>query len=150
MAAPARDGGVLERPALTWGRGAVAVLGVVAVAVLAWRLAVHRAGAGTAHAIPGERVPYAVEVLNATDVDGLARAVTLHLREQGIDVVFYGTADSAVGDTTLIVVRGADTKAGDVVRDVLGVGRVLVDPDPRLLLDVSVFLGRDAAASHHP
>lgn len=126
------------------------MLGVALVAALAWRLAVHRPAAETAHPIPGERVPYAVEVLNGTDVNGLARAVTLELREQGIDVVFYGTADSVVGDTTLIVVRGADTKAGDVVRDALGVGRVLVDPDPRLLLDVSVFLGRDAATSHHP
>lgn len=122
----------------------------MAVAALAWRLAVHQTGAETAHPIPGELVPYAVEVLNATDVDGLARAVTLQLREQGIDVVFYGTADSGVGDTTLIVVRGADTKAGDVVREALGVGRVLVDPDPRRLLDVSVFLGRDAATSLHP
>lgn len=126
------------------------MFGVAAIAALAWALAVHRAGPTVAHPIPGERVPYTVEVLNGTDVDGLARAITLRLRERGIDVVFYGTADSSVGDTTLIVVRGADSSAGEVVRETLGMGRVLLDPDPRLLLDVSVLLGRDAAVHRNP
>jgi hypothetical protein len=131
-------------------RRAAAVLGVAAVAAVAWALAVHRAKPAGAHPIPGERIPYAVEVLNGTDVDGLARAITLRLRERGIDVVSYGTADTSVGDTTLIVVRGADSSAGGAVREALGMGRVLVDPDPRLLLDVSVLLGRDAAIRRNP
>jgi hypothetical protein len=119
--------------------------------VVAWRLTVHRAVPAIAHPIPGERIRYTAEVLNGTDVNGLARLVTLRLREAGIDVVFYGTAATAAGDSTVILVRGADSSAGAVVRDALGLGRVVVEPDPHLLLDVSVVLGRDAAAlSRHP
>lgn len=117
-------------------------MGVAAAVV--WRLTVHP-GRAAEPRIPGDRIPYAVQVLNASGVDGLARAVTHRLREAGIDVVSYGTADSAGADSTKIVVRGTDAKAGDVVRDALGVGQVVADPDPHLLLDVSVILGRDLA-----
>lgn len=96
-------------------------------------------------AVPGERVPYVVEVLNATGVDGLARAVTLRLRREGLDVVSYGTADSVGLDSTLLLVRRGDSAAGRAVRRALGAGRVILQPDPDLLLDVSVLLGRDAA-----
>ncbi len=136
---------------MTWRRRGLAVLGVLVVVAVAWRLTVHRAVPTIAHPIPGERIPYTAEVLNGTDVNGLARLVTLRLREAGVDVVFYGTAATAVGDTTMILVRGADSSAGAAVREALGLGRVLVEPDPHLLLDVSVMLGRDAAAlGRHP
>jgi hypothetical protein len=136
---------------MIWRRRGLAALGVLVVVVVAWRLTVRRAVPPIAHPIPGERLSYTVEVLNGTDVNGLARLVTLRLREAGIDVVFYGTAATAVGDSTVILVRGADSSAGAVVRDALGLGRVVVEPDPHLLLDVSVVLGRDAAAlSRHP
>lgn len=94
--------------------------------------------------VPGERIPYTVEVLNGTSVDGLARTVTLRLRRAGLDVVSYGTSDENA-DSTLIIVRGADPKAGSAVRDALGFGRVVAEPDANLLLDVTVVVGRDAA-----
>ena len=95
--------------------------------------------------IPGTRTPWAVEVLNGTDVDGLARTITLRLRRAGFDIVSYGTAAAADQDSTLLLLRSADTAAAWAVRDALGFGRVVMEPDPRLLLDVSVVLGRDAA-----
>jgi hypothetical protein len=138
----------LERAHLTWVRGGAALLAVAVVVVVAWELT-HRDGrAGEEYGVPGARVPYAVEVLNATDADGLARRVTRHLRQAGLDVVFYGTsADGA--DSTTIIVRGTDPAAGNVVREALGVGRILAEPDPRVLLDVTVVLGRDAVAMFH-
>ena len=130
---------------MTWLRAAVALLGVAVVVAVAWMLTQRATGGRPDAGVPGERVPFTVEVLNGTDVDGLARRATLHLRRAGLDVVFYGTsAESA--DSTTIIVRGTDPAAGDVVRYALGVGRIRLDPDPRLLLDVTVVVGRDAVA----
>jgi len=125
-------------------RAALALLAVGAVAVTALVLTQRGDAAAPRYDVPGERIPYALEVLNGTDVDGLARAVTLQLRRAGLDVVSYGTSADQV-DSTLIVVRGTDPAAGAAVREALGVGRVVAEPDPRLLLDVTVLLGRDAA-----
>jgi len=94
--------------------------------------------------IPGESEAMLVEVLNATRVDGLARAVTLRLRRAGIDVVDFGTAAESSLDETQLVVRRGDSAAAYFVRDILGVGQIVVDLDPDLLLDVSVILGHDA------
>jgi LytR cell envelope-related transcriptional attenuator len=132
---------------LRWG-GAVLVLG--AVLVTAWRLTLHDRPTAAEYRVPGARVPYTLEVLNGTDVDGLAFAVTLRLRRAGLDVVSYGTAQSEPADSTLLLVRSADTAAGWAVRDALGFGRVVVEPDARLLLDVTVLLGRDAVPSPDP
>jgi hypothetical protein len=95
--------------------------------------------------VPGEAAPYVVEVLNGTDVDGLARAMTRRLRARGIDVVYFGTAPFDTLATTQIVVRRGDSTAAVQVLDALGIGALLVDEDLRLLLDASVYLGRDAA-----
>lgn len=119
---------------------------MLAIIALGWWLTGRGGGGpGAPVAVPGERVPYVVEVLNATGVDGLARAVTLRLRREGLDVVSYGTADSVGLDSTLLLVRRGDSAAGRAVRRALGAGRVILQPDPDLLLDVSVLLGRDAA-----
>jgi hypothetical protein len=97
-------------------------------------------------AIPGEGNRVTVEVLNGTDVDGLARATTRLLRAGGIDVVHFGTASADTFSATQILVRRGDTVAAVRVGGVLGFGALIVDEDPDLLLDVSVYLGRDAAA----
>jgi LytR cell envelope-related transcriptional attenuator len=106
-------------------------------------------GPPRAYDVPGEDGgSLEVEVLNASGVDGLARTGTRVLRAGGIDVVDYGTAASDVGhlDSTRILVRRGDAGSGERVRRVLDVGRVTVQRDSTLLVDVSVFLGRDFAA----
>ena len=87
-----------------------------------------------------------IEVLNATDRSGLARIATMRLRERGIDVVAFGNASEPV-DSTLLVVRRGDERAAERVRRALGLGRVLVDRDSSLFLDVTVLLGADFAAT---
>jgi hypothetical protein len=119
----------------------------------AWRLWRHGAVADQARPVPGdagERVM--VEVVNQTGADGLAREVAGRLRRAGIDVVDYGTARDSAADTTTIVIRRGDSTAAIRVRQVLGVGRIRVDPDPRLLLDASVLVGPDLARAlgFHP
>lgn len=99
--------------------------------------------------IPGEGDSPVVEVLNTTRTDGVAREVTRRLRGAGIDVVYYGTDWSLSVDSTQIVIRSGDSAAALAVRRALGFGRLVWEPDPKLLLDATVLLGQDAASSLH-
>lgn len=99
--------------------------------------------------IPGEGKSPVVEVLNTTRIDGLAREVTRRLRSAGIDVVYYGSDWTREADSTTILVRSADSTAALEVRRALGFGRVVFEPDPKLLLDATVLLGADAPRSLH-
>lgn len=119
---------------------AVLVLG----ALIAWWLA-SRGGGGTRFPIPGEDHRVVVEVLNGTTVDGLARSMTIKLRRAGLDVVYFGNWSESAVDSTLILIRRGDSSFARVIRRALGAGKVVMDPDPRLLLDASVVLGRDVA-----
>lgn len=102
--------------------------------------------ADPAAVIPGEgENTLTVEVLNATDVDGLGREVARRLRRQGIDVVYFGSSSRKDLDSTRIIVRRGDTSAARPIRRALGTGRVGIELDSRLLLDASVLVGRDLA-----
>lgn len=114
---------------------------MAATGILAW-LGTHPAADDEPFPIPGEAIALEVEVLNGTSFDGLARSVTQRLRRAGIDVVFFGTGTRT--DSTMLFVRRGDSAVASAVRDVLGFGRVVVEPDLGLLLDVTVLLGPDA------
>lgn len=118
----------------------------------AWRLWRLGAGGNGALPIPGEGERVTVEVVNQTGMDGLAREVARRLRRAGIDVVDYASARDSSADSTTIVIRRGDSTAAVRVRAALGLGRIRVDPDPRLLLDASVLVGPDLARSlgFHP
>ena len=88
---------------------------------------------------PGKRIQ--VEVLNGTKRPGLARTATRALREQGLDVVFFGTGPAS--DSTRILVRRGEPGQGRDVAEALGTGRVSVAPDTLRRVDVSVLLGAD-------
>ena len=95
-----------------------------------------------AYPIPSPERRVTVEVLNGTRRAGVARAATRMLRRRGLDVVFYGNAGAAVESTRVLVRRG-DPGAGRDVRQAIGAGRVVVEPDTLRRVDVSVILGPD-------
>jgi len=95
-----------------------------------------------AYAVPSSDHRIQVEVLNGSRRPGAARVATRVLRQQGLDVVFFGNADRLV-DSTQILVRRGDPANGRAVRSTLGTGRVVVDPDTLRRVDVSVVLGQD-------
>ena len=97
--------------------------------------------------VPGETITVAVEVLNGTLVDGLARTVTGQLRRAGVDVVYFGSAGENDLDSTVILVRRGDSTVATPIHVLLGAGRIIVEPDSLLLLDITVLLGRDLAAA---
>jgi hypothetical protein len=57
-------------------------------------------------------------------------------------VVFFGNAEAAV-DSTRVIVRRGDPGRGREVREALGVGMVVVEPDTLRRVDVTVILGPD-------
>jgi hypothetical protein len=136
--------------------GRVGLIAALAVLVLgggvAWLLLRSPSESGQGAVIPGEGARVTVEVVNQTGLDGLAREVTRRLRRAGIDVVGYSAARDSSLDSTTIVVRRGDSTAALQVRRALGLGRIAVEPDPRLLLDASVLVGPDLARAigFHP
>ena len=96
---------------------------------------------GHAWALPGSETPITAEVLNGTRRARLARLGARILREQGIDVLSTGNADSHA--TTRIIVRRGSRAAAETVRRALGIGTVDSVPDPLRRIDVTVVLGAD-------
>jgi len=131
----------MERP----GRLLVAlgvVVAVVAGLVLARPRAERPARRPALAAVAGAQRGGVIEVLNGTARAGLARQVTRLLREEGVDVVYFGTADDRL-DSTTVFVRGGEQARGHEVARLLGTKRVVVSPDPKRRVDVSVVLGAD-------
>jgi hypothetical protein len=123
--------------------GTAAVVVLIAVAIGLWIAA--RGRAANRFPVPGEDHRVVVEVLNATTVDGLARSMTRELRRAGIDVVYFGNWRETPPDSTLILIRRGDSSFAGLIRKAIGAGRVVLDPDPRLLLDATVVLAADVA-----
>lgn len=84
-----------------------------------------------------------VQVLNGTGVAELARSVATSLRDRGLDVVSVGNADTDRYTETLVLVRRGEPRVADMVSRRLGLGVVLQQLDPTLLVDVTVILGHD-------
>ena len=115
------------------------------MAGIAWRLwpSPREHVLGHAYAVPAPRgTRITVEVLNGTRRQGLARVATRVLREQGIDVVYFGNADTPA-DSTRVVVRRGDPGRGKDVVEALGAGRMKIQPDTLRRVDATVILGED-------
>jgi hypothetical protein len=90
-----------------------------------------------------------IEVLNATEVRGLARRATRHLRDRGFDVLYMGTATTQL-DSTLVLDRSGHVERARRVAEALGGARVESRPDSSRYLDVTVMLGRSWRAPSEP
>ena len=99
---------------------------------------------GHAYAIPSAEGRIVVEVLNGTKRPGLARVATRLIRQQGLDVVFFGSADSASQtDSTRVILRRGKRGSAEIVAKALGAGRIEVVLDTLRRVDVSIILGTD-------
>ncbi len=128
------------REVLSWALG-FALLGLVGFWVYSGVKA-HRAR--RVQALAKEVYPHIrVEVLNAAGARGLAKKVSWKLREMGFDVVFYGNAGDTLAKT--VVVERADTSCRNarLVAEAIGCKEITYEPDPDLLLEVTLILGKD-------
>ncbi len=130
------------------GIGTLLLAGVLIVrAALRDDAPVERSDAPDASVANSERVK--VEVLNATDVRGLARRATLVLRDHGFDVLYMGSAAERL-DSTLVLDRSGNPERAQRVAEALGGARVESRPDSSRYLDVTVMLGRAWRAPSEP
>lgn len=96
---------------------------------------------GNAHVerIVPDSVRIRVEVLNASNVRGLARQATFYLRDLGFDVVSSGNS-SERADSTLILVRTGRPEWGDLASVGLGGARVQIRADTLRYVDLTILL----------
>jgi len=87
-----------------------------------------------------------VEVLNATTTHGLARTATDVLRDRGFDVVGTGNARGFDSTASIVLDRVGNRQMAEQVALALGIARVESRRDPKLILDVTVVLGKDWTA----
>lgn len=111
----------------------------MAVAAILW---FRRGDKSPVVTLPKTTQTITVEVLNGTDRRGLARQVTRVLREEGVDVIYFGSAEDSSHLTQILVRRGEKAK-GEELRRLLGVGRVVSKPDSLRRLDLTLILGDD-------
>lgn len=127
-------------------KGAIAGAAVLAVVLLATMLA--RTGPEVAPEEGGSWRPLprtvTVEVMNGGGTVGAARDAALRLRRAGLDVVWWGNADSALRDSTVravrIIARRGDTTGAGRVAAVLGESEVLHEANADRLVDLTVVV----------
>lgn len=137
----------MERRAL----GRIAGLGVVATVAVAGLWFLLR-GSGFAGASEGpapsgvERIVprdtrIRVEVLNATNVRGLARRASLYLRDLGFDVVRYAQDDTIGLDSTVVIDRTAHPDWVEMLSGALTDSKIETQLDSSRYVDITVRLG---------
>ncbi len=82
-------------------------------------------------------------VYNGSGVPGVAGQAAQVLIRSGFRVIDTKNADSFDYQTTQVVVQRGDTREGDRVREVLGVGEVLEQPADQDVADVIIIVGMD-------
>jgi len=84
-----------------------------------------------------------VEVLNGTGRRGAANLVAERLRKQGYDVVKIGNAPERNYSRTLVAERRAAADIAAGVAKAIGVPTTFAYHNENLLVDATVFVGRD-------
>ena len=82
-------------------------------------------------------------VYNGSGVPGIAGAAAQQLIRGGFRVVDTKNADTFDYDVTQIVVQRGDRERGESVRDVLGVGEIVLQPANQEVADVIIIIGSD-------
>jgi hypothetical protein len=84
-----------------------------------------------------------LEILNGTDVSGLATRTAELYRSYGFDVVAVGNAQSNEVEQTLVVDRVGSEVFARRTADIVRAPTVESEPDPQAAVDVTVILGKD-------
>src|SRR6478752_2566402 len=113
LAPPRTDPTPVELPQVVRSRttaviGVLVAFGVVALLI---RAGGRRALSDHLYPVPEGDDRIVVEVLNATGKQGIARVGTRALRRKGVDVVFFGNADTTADSTKIILRRGSRERA---------------------------------------
>jgi len=125
-------GGVIAVIALVLARGRLSGL---------WPALAGGPGAGTVERVVPEGTRVKVEVLNATDMRGLARTAATVLRDAGFDVVYFGnTAERR--DSTLIRDRSNHPAWATLAARTMSPAATETSADSGRLVDLTILVGR--------
>ncbi|MBL8960984.1 MAG: LytR C-terminal domain-containing protein [Gemmatimonadetes bacterium] len=120
--------------------------GLVAAVVLAgagwWWSRDRAAPAAVVTRVVPEGTRIRVEVLNASEVRGLARRATFVLRDAGFDVVRF-TGDDARRATNLVIDRTGHPEWARLAARALGGAGVETRPDSGRYVDLTILIGAD-------
>lgn len=98
---------------------------------------------GDSTSLTAPRAAGIVEVLNGTGRKGAANLVAERLRRQGFDVVKVGNAPERNYSRTLVAERRAAPAEAAAIARAIGVRSVFPYHNENLLVDATVFVGRD-------
>lgn len=130
----------MERRTLKRGVGVAVVAGLLAVG---GRFALKRGapepGAPVVERIVPEGTRIRVEVLNASEVRGLARRATFVLRDAGFDVVRF-SGDAARRDSTLVIDRTGHPEWARLASQALGGTAIETRADSGRYVDLTILL----------
>jgi hypothetical protein len=125
------------------------------IAWIVWQIWAWRRAPAESYAPDDARAPdgvrIKVEVLNATKTRGMARRVTLYLRDRGFDVVGSGNVTEQRA-TTIVYDRSSHPDWARLVARAMN-SPVVERPDSSRYLDVTVLIGsnwRPPALPFHP
>jgi hypothetical protein len=90
-----------------------------------------------------ERIPGEIQVLNGTDILGMASSVREFLMGKGYDVVETGNASEQNYPQTLIVYRNPEWDGRQFLEKNLHNPLTMVLENDAKLVDVTIFVGRD-------
>jgi len=110
---------------------------------------VHQATAVDSSVRAPNGVRIKVEVLNATRNRGVARRVTLYLRDRGFDVVAMGNS-GRLQSNTVVLDRSKHPEWAGLIAKALRADSTLERPDTSRYLDATVLIGTDWAAPALP
>ncbi len=129
------------------GRWILLVLVLVGAGFAIWRFSAGSAEGGDdqlgdarLERIVPDSLRIKVEVLNATNIRGLARRGTAVMRDLGFDVVNSGNSSEKL-DSTTVIVRGDRMDWCELAARGLGGARVIARPDTSRYLDLTILLG---------
>ena len=90
------------------------------------------------------------EVLNGGGHSGVAREATELLRDLGVDVVYYGNAETFSEAPSVVLDRVGRLGDARKVADALGIREIRSEPDSNLYVDLTVFLGPEWPEVENP
>jgi len=101
----------------------------------------------TAAAVQGPKPR--IEVWNASGKPKLAEAATWLLRQQGFDVISYGTFSTRQKKTLIKDLTG-DIRGAQRIGEIISCGEVVTRFDEKRYMDISVTLGEDCNIKNEP
>jgi polyisoprenyl-teichoic acid--peptidoglycan teichoic acid transferase len=95
--------------------------------------------------IRDEELYITIEILNGTDISGLARRTKEVFESFGFDIVSFGNSDNGIEEFTVVLNRSGDITKAQKAAEIIQCSRILteVQDEADSIADVTIILGKD-------